>query len=121
MPLNFFGMLMPREEAFTDLFCEQSRTIMAAARELQLTIAGERSIEERCAAIQRIEGEADGIARSIFVAANRAFTAPFDRANILGLAHDRDDVVDLIEEAATEIHRYEPCSHRSSASCWRSF
>ena len=58
------------------------------------------------AAIRAIEKRADGVARKIFIAANRTFQAPIDREDILVLAHDLDDVVDLIEDTAKGIQRY---------------
>ena len=39
---------------------------------------------------------ADRVARSNFETANRTFNAPIDREDIVALAHDLDDAVDLI-------------------------
>ena len=44
--------------------------------------------------------------RQIFLSANRTFNAPIDREDILALAHELDDVVDLIEDTAKGIQRY---------------
>jgi hypothetical protein len=108
MPLNLFGALMPHEESFTLLFCEQSKIVLAAAEALhRVMVEGDGAIERRAAEISAIEVEADAVARKIFIAANRTFNAPLDREDILGLAHDMDDIVDLIEDAAKEIRRYE--------------
>lgn len=107
MALSLFSRLMPREEGFTLLFQEQTRTIAAAAQELVRLIDADGSGEDRVGAIRRIETEADGIAKKIFIAANRTFNAPIDREDILVLAHDLDDIVDLIEDAAKVIQRYE--------------
>ena len=51
--------------------------------------------------------KADVAARKVFVAANRTFNAPIDREDILQLAHELDDAVDLIEDTAKGIARYE--------------
>jgi len=108
MPLNLFAALMPHEESFTRLFCEQSKTVVAAAEALhRVMIEGDGAIERRVGEISAIEVEADAVARKIFIAANRTFSAPLDREDILGLARDMDDIVDLIEEAAKGIRRYE--------------
>lgn len=107
MRLNLFGFLMPREEAFVDLFCEQSRHAVAAAMELRALIYGENTPEHHFEAIGRIEGEADAVAKQVILAANQTFQAPLDRENILGLAHELDDIVDLIDETAKGIRRYE--------------
>jgi uncharacterized protein Yka (UPF0111/DUF47 family) len=107
MALNLFSRLMPRQENFTDLFCEQTRSIVAAAQELQRIVEGDGANESHVAAIRSFEAEADAIAKKVFVAANRTFNAPIDREDILGLAHDLDDAVDLIEDTAKGIQRYE--------------
>jgi predicted phosphate transport protein (TIGR00153 family) len=108
MRLNLFGSLMPREEAFVALFCELSVTVLAAAREFEaMLVEAQGTVPSRFAAIERIEHQADAVARRILIAGNRTFNAPLDRENIMTLAHELDDVVDLVEEAAKEIMRYE--------------
>lgn len=107
MTLNLFRHLMPQEESFTTLFCEQTRCIVAAAQELRRMINAGGSNDIHVATIRALETEADGVAKKVFVAANRTFNAPIDREDILALAHDLDDAVDLIEDTAKGIQRYE--------------
>ncbi|HZS83780.1 MAG TPA: DUF47 family protein [Stellaceae bacterium] len=107
MALNLFAALMPKEADFIDLFCRHSEKILAAAGELRQILAEDGRLDEHVAAIRRLEAEADGFARRLFVAANRTFNAPIDRENILGLTHDLDDVIDLIEDTAIGIRRYQ--------------
>ena len=109
MALNLFSRLMPPEKSFTSLFCEQADCIAAAAAELR-EITRERqktAIDAHIASIRAIETKADAVARQVFLSANRTFNAPIDREDILLLAHELDDVVDLIEDAAKGIQRYE--------------
>jgi predicted phosphate transport protein (TIGR00153 family) len=99
---------MPREEAFIELFCALATTVLAAAHAFHGLLAeADGTVEARLAAIRTIEREADDVARRILVAGNRTFNAPLDRENIMALAHELDDVVDLIEDVAKEIVRYE--------------
>jgi len=107
MALNIFSRLMPPEKSFTSLFCEQASCIVDAAEELR-DMVGQRqvTIEAHIKSIRAIETKADGVARQIFVSANRTFNAPIDREDILALAHELDDVVDLIEDTAKGIQRY---------------
>lgn len=107
MALNVFSRLMPREENFTALFCEQVRTIVQAAQELQRMVNGDDAIAAHVAAIRSIEASADVVAKKIFTCANRTFNAPIDREDILELANDLDDTVDLIEDLAKGILRYD--------------
>lgn len=107
MPLNLFSRLMPTEEAFTPLFCEQAKCIEEAARELRQMIVEDADIPRHVASIRRIEQAADEVVRKVFLAANRTFNAPIDREDILVLGHVLDDAVDLIEDTAKGIARYE--------------
>src|SRR5258706_8605031 len=107
MALNVFSRLMPREENFTALFCEHTENIVRAAQELQRMINGDGPIEAHVAVIRAIEATADSVAKKIFIAANRTFNAPIDREDILELAKDLDDTVDLIEDLAKGIQRYD--------------
>jgi uncharacterized protein Yka (UPF0111/DUF47 family) len=107
MALNLFKHLMPAEEAFTPLFCEQAKCIAEAAAELsQMMSDGTAAGQQHVASIRKVEMAADAIARKIFIAANRTFNAPIDREDILALAHVLDDCVDLIEDTAKGIQRY---------------
>jgi uncharacterized protein Yka (UPF0111/DUF47 family) len=105
--LNLFGRLMPVEESFTVLFCEQAACILEAAMELRTMIVEDVDIPAHVSSIRAIEMKADVAARKVFVAANRTFNAPIDREDILQLAHELDDAVDLIEDTAKGIARYE--------------
>ena len=107
MTLNLFGALMPREEAFTPLFCEQAQCIVKAAEELRQMIAEDAPAAEHVTTIRDIEMAADAVARKVFVRANRTFNAPIDREDILALAHLLDDCTDLIEDTAKGIQRYQ--------------
>lgn len=109
MNLNLFSRLMPHEEAFTPLFCEQTQCIVEGARELHALVesGGDGSIDAHVTAIRTVEVKADAVARRIFLAANRVFNAPIDREDIIALANDLDDAVDMIEDTAKAIQRYQ--------------
>lgn len=108
MALNLFSRLMPPEKSFTSLFCQQADCMVEAAEELR-DMVGERrvAVDAHIASIREIETRSDGVVRQIFLSANRTFNAPIDREDILTLAHELDDVVDLIEDTAKGIQRYE--------------
>jgi predicted phosphate transport protein (TIGR00153 family) len=118
--MNLFGRLMPVEEPFTVLFCEQASYILDAAKELRTMIVEDVDIAAHVASIREIEMKADTVARKVFLAANRTFNAPIDREDILHLAHELDDAVDLIEDTAKGIARYdvhdEPAEMRDMAN-----
>jgi uncharacterized protein len=107
MALNLFRRLMPPEKSFTVLFREQADCMVDAAEELR-DMVGQRevAVETHIASIRTIETKSDAVVRQIFLSANRTFNAPIDREDILMLAHELDDVVDLIEDTAKGIQRY---------------
>ena len=107
MAFNLFSRLMPPEISVTRQFCDQAQCIHEAALELR-DMVDQQSVtsDKHVASIRVIENRADSVARGIFIAANRTFQAPIDREDILRLAHDLDDVVDLIEDTAKGIQRY---------------
>src|SRR4051812_48087808 len=107
MALNVFGRLMPAEENFTKLFCEQAARILEASQALRKMIIDDADIGRHVAEIRAIEAAADATARKVFIAANRTFNAPIDREDILQLPHILDDAVDLIEDTAKGIARYD--------------
>lgn len=107
MALNVFGRLMPPEASFTELFCEQAARIVEAAHVLRDMVVDGAATERHVTDIRVIEKAADAAARKVFLAANRTFNAPIDREDIVRLAHDLDDAVDLIEDTAKGIVRYE--------------
>jgi predicted phosphate transport protein (TIGR00153 family) len=109
MNLNLFSRLMPHEEAFTPLFCEQTQCIVEGARELVALVDSDdaRNIDARVSAIRAVEVKADAVARRVFLAANRVFNAPIDREDIIALANHLDDAVDMIEDTAKAIQRYD--------------
>jgi len=103
---RFLGIDAP-EISFTSRFCDQAKCIHEAALELR-DMVDQQSVasDKHVASIRVIEKRADSVARGIFIGANRTFQAPIDREDILRLAHDLDDVVDLIEDTAKGIQRY---------------
>ena len=98
---------MPAEEDFTPLFCEQAELILKAAKELRQMMSGGGAVGDHVSVIRGIEASADSVARRVFIAANRTFNAPIDREDILQLAHLLDDCVDLVEDTAKGIERYD--------------
>ena len=111
MALNLFRRLMPPEKSFTSLFCEQADCMVAASLELRdMVDKREVSLDTHIGSIRAIEKKADGVVREIFLSANRTFKAPIDREDILVLAHEIDDVVDLVEDTAKGVQRYATAS-----------
>ena len=106
--LRWFQALMPREEAFFDLFEAHARTLCAGARALrQLLQEGGEEVPDRCADVARHESEADEITRQVLLAVRRTFITPFDRADIRDLITSMDDAIDQMHKTTKAITLFE--------------
>ena len=92
--------LIPRDEAFTEIFIRDGENLLAAARALEGMVVTFDRLDERVAAIQALEHEGDEIDTEIAGRLERAFITPFDREDIHELTSRLDDVVDGIQEVA---------------------
>jgi len=92
--------LIPRDEKFQELFLEDGRNMLEAARKLEEMIDVYDRLEERIAEIRALEHRGDEIDTEVQVRLDRAFITPFDREDIHELVTRVDDVVDGIQEIA---------------------
>jgi len=92
--------LIPRDEAFTEIFIRDGENLLAAARALEELVVTFDRLDERVAAIQALEHQGDEIDTEIAARLERAFITPFDREDIHELTSRLDDVVDGIQEVA---------------------
>ena len=92
--------LIPRDEAFTEIFIRDGENLLAAARALEGMVVTFDRLDERVAAIQALEHQGDEIDAEIAARLERAFITPFDREDIHELTSRLDDVVDGIQEVA---------------------
>jgi predicted phosphate transport protein (TIGR00153 family) len=111
--LRLFRRLMPREDAFFDLFQRHAETIVAGADQLAGMFSGAVPIADACARIDELESQADAIAREVLLAVRRSFITPFDRSAITALVQAMDDAIDEMHETGRvislyDVERFEP-------------
>jgi len=92
--------LIPRDEAFYDIFVKDGENLLEAARKLDAMIVAYDRLEERVAEIQALEHQGDVLGAEISRRLERSFITPFDREDIHELVARLDDVVDGIQEVA---------------------
>ena len=95
--------LVPRERRFNELFSRQGKLVSEALAELGGSLNDELS---RHAIMRELEHKCDDVTHEIYNLTNRTFVPPFERADILMLAHSLDEIVDLAEETADKIDLY---------------
>ena len=98
--------LIPRDEAFQDIFVTDGQNLLESARALNDMFTAFDRLDERVAAIQVLEHAGDEIDLDIAARLERSFITPFDREDIHELYTRLDDVVDGIQEAAETVVIY---------------
>jgi predicted phosphate transport protein (TIGR00153 family) len=98
--------LIPRDEAFKEIFIKDGENLLEAARALNEMFTDFDRLDERVAAIQALEHTGDMIDADIAARLERSFITPFDREDIHELYVRLDDVVDGIQEAAETVVIY---------------
>jgi len=107
--------LIPRDEAFFEMFTELAKRVSAGARLLKRVFEEPGNLEKNVAAIKLVEHEADELTHSIILRIDRSFVTPIDREDIHLLASELDDVLDLMDGTARRAQMYHMTTVRSSA------
>jgi uncharacterized protein len=97
---------MPREEDFFVLFGKQADNIYTGAKALVQMLEHYTGVPEQVQSIKAIEHHGDELTHNIFTKLNQTFITPFDREDIHELTSQLDDVVDLIDAAASRFVLY---------------
>jgi uncharacterized protein Yka (UPF0111/DUF47 family) len=107
--------LIPRDEAFFEMFAELAKRVSAGARLLKQVFADIPNLEKHVAAIKTVEHEADEITHSIILRIDKTFVTPIDREDIHLLAGELDDVLDLMDGTARRAQMFHLTEGRASA------
>jgi predicted phosphate transport protein (TIGR00153 family) len=97
---------IPREERFFDLFQASAQNVVAAAHRLKDMVDNWKNVEGSVAEITELEHQGDTITHNIMARVHRTFVTPFDREDIVQLAHSLDDIIDFIHAAADSMLLY---------------
>jgi predicted phosphate transport protein (TIGR00153 family) len=98
--------LLPREEGFFDLFRKQAENIHRGAEAFLKMLLHYTGVPEQVQNIKAIEHAGDEITHQTFRMLNKTFITPFDREDIHELVSTLDDVIDLIDAAASRFVLY---------------
>jgi len=97
---------IPREEKFFDLFQASAQNVVEAAHRLKEMVDSWEHVEGSVDEITELEHKGDTITHDIMARLNRTFVTPFDREDIVQLAHSLDDIIDFIHAAADSMLLY---------------
>lgn len=98
--------LIPRDAKFFALFAELSGNLKEGAKLLRGILEDPRDLALRVEQMQAIEHKGDKATYTIITKLNQTFITPFDREDIHKLASSLDDVLDLMNAAATRLVMY---------------
>jgi len=97
---------MPRDGDFFVLFQKQAENIVSGAQAFVSMLEHYTGVPEQVQTIKAIEHNGDEITHQIFRKLNQTFITPFDREDIHELCSTMDDVIDLIDAAASRFVLY---------------
>jgi len=98
--------LIPKEIKFYDLFEKAAENLLKAAKELAELFKNYENVKIRVKQISELEHRGDMITHSIMEKLHSTFVTPIDREDIALLTNKLDDMLDLIEAAASTMILY---------------
>jgi hypothetical protein len=102
----FLQRFMPHDGDFFVLFQKQAENIVAGAQAFVSMLEHYTGVPEQVQTIKAIEHNGDEITHQIFRKLNQTFITPFDREDIHELCSTMDDVIDLVDAAASRFVLY---------------
>ena len=103
---GFLQRFMPRDGDFFALFQKQAENIVSGAQAFTKMLEHYTGVPEQVQTIKAIEHQGDEITHLIFRKLNQTFITPFDREDMHELCSTMDDVIDLIDAAASRFVLY---------------
>jgi predicted phosphate transport protein (TIGR00153 family) len=98
--------LLPREQSFFEMFVRQAENVNAGAQALVDMLEHYDDPPVRAERVEDFEHSGDTITHDIITRLNQTFITPFDREDIHELSSKIDDVIDLMDAAATRLVIY---------------
>mgnify|MGYP000865829721 CR=1 FL=1 len=97
---------IPQEVKFFDMFDQQVVKIITAAETFKDLASKGKWDDEGITLMRDLEHECDSITHDIIDKLNRTFITPFDREDIHQLAHELDNVVDMLYTTSKRLRLY---------------
>ncbi len=103
---GLLSKILPREQSFFVLFIELAENIHAGAQALVEMLTNYTAVRARAEHIKDLEHRGDDVTHGLLTRLNQTFITPFDREDIHELSSKIDDVLDLIDAAASRLVIY---------------
>jgi uncharacterized protein len=105
--------LIPKDNSFFQMFTAMSDNVIVGARLLVDLFADYTDVEKKIDEVHHVESQGDELTHAILTKLNQTFITPFDREDMHELCGTMDDVIDLIDAAASRFVLYRVDSLRS--------
>ena len=103
---GLMSRILPKDASFFDTFVELAENIHAGSQALVHMLENYTDPEIQAGAIKALEHKGDNMTHALMTRLNQTFITPLDREDIHELASKIDDVVDLIDAAASRLVIY---------------
>jgi hypothetical protein len=100
------GLFLPKQVAFFDLMVEVSDSVIEMVELLDEFNNNFKDFDGYSVRAKEIESKADRKTHEIIDRLNKTFITPIDREDIYLLAHELDDIVDLVESVIQNVRLY---------------
>lgn len=98
--------LIPREEAFFEMFRAQAANVVVGAKLLKDLLEDYTDVDQKRMHIEKCESAGDEIAHKIIEKLNTTFITPMDREDIHALTSALDDILDYINATSQRLQLY---------------
>lgn len=103
---SLLNRILPREQSFFDTFVQLAENIHAGAQALLDMLTNYTDVPAKAERIKDFEHTGDDVTHALLTRLNQTFITPFDREDIHELSSKIDDVLDLIDAAASRLVIY---------------
>ncbi|MGH9736089.1 MAG: DUF47 domain-containing protein, partial [Candidatus Acidiferrales bacterium] len=103
---GFLQKILPREQSFFQMFIDQAENVRAGAQAMVEMLQDYSDPAAGANRLDEYEHAGDAITHDIMKRLNQTFITPFDREDIHELASRIDDVIDLVDAAASRLITY---------------
>ncbi len=103
---GLLSKILPHEQTFFAMFVVQAENVHAGAQALVELLENYTGAATEPEKIKEIEHKGDNITHNLMMRLNQTFITPFDREDIHELSSKIDDVLDLIDAAASRLAIY---------------
>jgi predicted phosphate transport protein (TIGR00153 family) len=103
---SFLRRLMPRDDNFFEMFIALADNCHQGAQVLTEMFEKDDGADKYAERIKDLEHAGDNLTHTLLTRLNQTFVTPFDREDIQALSSRIDDVLDLIDAAASRMVTY---------------